>query len=243
MSVCVLAVASVGSAQPAAPVVYTPLELSIGCAPPPTLDVPDARFHVVGNQDVIPRTTFGTRDLLVIDGGTNAGVQLGQLFYLRRANRFGVNDPKVHLGARTVGWIRIVAVNDSTAIANIEHVCAAIVRSDYLEPFVAPVVPAGADRDETTGEPDFNALGQVLVGNENRSANGAGDYVLIDRGRDHGVAPGARFALYRDVKVGGMPLASLGEVVVISTGPTMAVTRITRARDAIVAGDYVAPRK
>jgi hypothetical protein len=72
---------------------------------------------------------------------------------------------------------------------------------------------------------------------------GAGDFVLIDRGSDQGVAPGARFALYRDVKMTGMPLASLGEAVVISTSQTMSLTRITRARDAIVRGDYVAARK
>ena len=73
----------------------------------------------------------------------------------------------------TGGWIRIVAVNESTAIAAFEHICGAVGQGDYLEPFVAPVVPAGADRDETPGEPDFTSLGQVVVGNEDRSDDGA----------------------------------------------------------------------
>jgi hypothetical protein len=67
--------------------------------------------------------------------------------------------------------------------------------------------------------------------------------VFIDQGSDQGVVPGARFALYRDVGPKGTPLASVGEAVVISTGASLSLTRITRARDVVFAGDYVAPRK
>jgi hypothetical protein len=241
-SAFVLAVGTAGFAQTAAPA-YTPLELAVGCAPPPTLDPPEVRFHIIGIQDVVPRIAYGSRDLLIVDGGTNAGVQLGQQFYVRRANRFGAPDPKIRQGSRTVAWIHIVAVNESTSIAAFDHICGVVVQSDYLEPFVAPVIPAGADRDEAPGQPDFSNLGQVLAGDEGRSTMGAGDFALIDRGSDQGVEPGARFALYRDVRMTGMPLASLGEAVVISTSQTMSLTRITRARDAIVKGDYVAARK
>lgn len=241
-SAFVLAVGTAGFAQTAAPT-YTALEMAVGCAPPPTLDLPEAKLRVIGVQDVAPRTEYGSRDMLVVNGGTNAGVQLGQQFYVRRANRFGVDDGHTRLGARTVAWIRIVAVNESTSIAALDHICAVVAQHDYLEPFVAPVVPAGAERDDASGEPDFTNLGRVVAASEGRSTAGAGDFVLIDRGSDQGVAPGARFALYRDVKMTGMPLASLGEAVVISTSPTMALTRITRARDAVTQGDFVALRK
>ena len=241
-AVFVAAVVSATGAQPASPP-YTPFEIAVACAPPPTLDVPDAQFHLIGAQDVAPKTEFANRDLLVIDGGTAAGVRLGQQFFVRRANRFGTSDGAVRRGSRTLGWLRVVAVNDSTAIAAIDHICSPLKRDDYLEPFVAPRVPAGAESNEVTGEPDFNALGRIVVGDEGRSEMGAGDFALIDRGTQQGVAPGARFALYRDVKVTGMPLASVGELVVISTGATMSLTRITRAQGPITTGDYVAPRR
>jgi hypothetical protein len=86
-------------------------------------------------------------------------------------------------------------------------------------------------------------MGQIVSGNENRSAMGAGDFMLIDRGSEQGMKPGTRLALYRDVGAGGMPLASLGEAIVISTSLTMSLTRITRSRDAVRNGDFVAPRK
>jgi hypothetical protein len=134
-------------------------------------------------------------------------------------------------------------MNDASAIASIDHLCDAIAQGDYLEPFVAPVVPAEADRDDPSGDPDFTALGHVVSGDENRQIGGAGDLMLIDRGTDQGVRPGLRYAIYRDVRATGMPLAPVGEAVVLSAGSTMSLTRITRSRDAVVSGDYVAPRR
>ena len=69
------------------------------------------------------------------------------------------------------------------------------------------------------------------------------DFMLIDWGADHGVTPGTRLAIYRDVRTPGLPLASVGDAVVISVGPMLSLTRITRARDAVQSGDYVAIRK
>jgi hypothetical protein len=232
-----------GDAQPQ-PSTLSALEVAVACAPPPTFDPPaGVPLRIVGAQDSIARTDFGTRDRLVVNGGTADGVEIGQQFYVRRANRFGVDDSSLRRGARTGGWIRIVAVNGSTAIATFEHICADVAQGDYLEPFVAPVIPAGADRDEPTGEPDFTAMGLIVSGNENRSEMGAGDFVLIDRGSAQGMVPGTRLALYRNVNVAGMPLAALGEAVVISTSAAMSLTRITRSRDAVRTGDLIAPRR
>ena len=70
---------------------FSPLEIAVACAPPPSNGGPPANpLRLVGSQDTVPRTLFGARDLLVIDGGTNNGVLLGQQFFVRRGNRFGV---------------------------------------------------------------------------------------------------------------------------------------------------------
>ena len=220
------------------------LEIAVACAPPPTFDLPTGEpLRLIGTQDSIPRSEYGTGDVLMVNGGTAAGVQPGQQFYVRRANRFGLDPATRRRGSKTGGWIRIVSVNESTAIATFEHICNAVGEGDYLEPFVAPVIPSGADRDEAPGEPDFNAMGQIVAGNENRNEMGAGDFALIDRGSEQGLVPGARLAVYRDISVAGMPLASVGEAIVISTSATMSLLRITRARDAVHTGDFIAPRK
>jgi hypothetical protein len=238
----VVAAAPLAAAQADRPL--TPLELAAGCAPPPALGAPDAPPRILGGQDTTPKQLFGPRDLLVIDAGTNAGLGVGQRFFVRRANTFGMGYGGVpDGGVTTLGWIQIVAVNDTTAIGSVDQACDGIVAGDYLQPFTAPTLPSDADRDDRRGDPDFTSLARVVVGSDDRAAAGIGDFMLIDRGTEHGMAPGTRFAVYRDLRVGKMPLASIGEGVVIAAGGSVSVTRITSARDAVLAGDYVAIRK
>ena len=222
----------------------SPLETAVACAAPVSTD--DGSPHalrILGVQDSSPRALYGPRDLLVIGGGSGAGIQLGQQFFVRRANKFGSPSDRRWQGIRTLGWIRVVAVNASTAIATIDHICDAIAQGDYLEPYAAPVVPTDTGHDQASGEPDFTAIGRVLSGIEDHHTAGAGEFVLIDRGTDQGVKPGERYAIYRDVGTTGLPLAAVGETVVLIVGKSMALTRITRSQDAILRGDYVAPRR
>lgn len=220
------------------------LETAVACQPPPTVDGPPAAaLRVIGAQDPTARRLFGIRDLLVVGGGTKAGVQLAQEFFVRRPNRVGLPPGQVAATVDTVGWIRVVAVNETTAIAVVEHACDGIMADDYLEPFGAPRLPANADRNEPTGEPDFTSLARVLVGEKERRLAGAGGFMLIDRGSTEGVTVGKRLAVYRDVHIPGMPLNSIGEAVVVNVGPHASVTHITATRDAVQRGDYVAFRK
>ena len=83
-----------------------------------------------------------------VSGGTSTGVQSGQQFFVRRpfaapnyANRIRLRHP-IH----TAGWVRIVATNDGTSIALVEHACGAINSGDYLEPFVMPDAAWTAER-------------------------------------------------------------------------------------------------
>ncbi len=189
--------------------------MAIACAPPTAVSAATAKLHILGAQDTMDRVLYGTHDMLVVDGGTAAGVQIGARFYVRRANRFGgIPDGT----AVTAAWVTIVAVNDSTAIANIEHLCGPILRDDYLEAFVAPAEPVAAERDGAAGDPDFASLGHIIIGSEQRSIVGAGDFALIDRGTEQGVATGSRFAVYSDIGIQGMPLSSIGEAVVVLGG-------------------------
>jgi hypothetical protein len=239
----VMAAAAPAAAQSDMPAL-TPVQIALACAPPPTIDgEPNHVRHIVGAQDTAARTVFGSHDLVVLDGGAKDGLQLGQWFFVRRANRFGMYGPGHGRGAKTLGWLHVVAINDATAIAQVDHTCGAVIAGDYLEPFIAPAVPAGFDTAETSGDPDFENLGRIVNGSEDRSTFGDGDFALIDRGTEQGVAPGQRFAIYRDLRVAGLPLASVGEAVVVSTGGSVAVARITRVRDAVIEGDYVAARK
>ncbi len=239
--VFVFAAASTGRAADAP---FTPLETVLACALPPSIDPPplDA-LRVVGAQDTALRLVYGPRDLLVIDGGASRNMKLGEQFFVRRTDWFGPAGSAQPRTVRTAGWVKVVAVNDTTSIATVEHSCTGVMQGDYLEPFVAPSVPANINRVDASGDLDFKSLGRVGFGERLRTNAGIGDFMLIDRGADEGAEPGARFAVYRDLHKEGLPLAAIGEAVVVSASPSLAVVRIIAAHDTVVRGDYVVPRK
>src|SRR5439155_15364304 len=105
----------------------------------------------------------------------------------RRVGRYAVPGYFRARTATTEGWIRIVAVNESTAIATVDRACGVITAGDFLEPFMAPVAPPDAGRD---GEPDFTSLARVVIANDDRTSAAPGDFVLIDHGDQHGLTAG-----------------------------------------------------
>jgi hypothetical protein len=236
-------VASGAAAQ--TPDAMSPAQIAVACAPPPIIAaVPADATRIIGSQDAVARNLFGTPELLVISGGTERGLQLGQQYFIRRVPRSAEDyRDNVPHQVRTAGWVRVVAVNATTTIVNVEHACADILVGDYLDPFQTPALP---EQDitsvDTTREPDFASYGRVLYGSEERRSGGIGEFMLIDRGTDQSVALGAHFAIFRDIRVPGAPLASIGEATVVSIGPKMSVVRINRARDAIYSGDLAVPR-
>ena len=93
------------------------------------------------------------------------------------------------------------------------------------------------------GEVQRGKYGRMLLGSDRRSSFGLGDFLIIDRGSDHGVMPGKRLVVYRDKHQTGNFLYELGEVVAVDVKPETSTVRVTMSRDALNAGDYVAMRK
>jgi hypothetical protein len=199
-------------------------------------------LRIVGVQDTVPRILYGARDLLIV-GRAGPRIGLGQQFIIHRATAHGTTSPTGLRAIGTAGWLRIVAANEATSIGVVEFACQSIERGDYLEPFVEPVIPDNLDRADTTGELDFTAPARVLFGDKQRLTGGLGDFMVIDAGLGRGAQPGARFAIYRDLHVAGMPLAPVGEATVMAADAETAVVRLTLTRDAVYAGDLLIPRR
>ena len=236
---------SAGTARAQGAAVLSGEQLAVACAPSP--GAPPARtlsaLRVSGAQDTAPRTLFGGGELVIVNGGTHAGVALGQQYFLRRPIAFGAYGSRRIAeaeSAATTGWLRVVAVNDTTAVATIDFACDAVMVGDYLEPFAAP--PAAAPPAGPIADPDFTSLGRVLFGSNQREIGGPGDFMIIDRGSDQGATSGARFAIYRDLRTPGVPLVVVGEGVVVSASGGRALMRILSSRSAVESGDFVVPR-
>jgi hypothetical protein len=218
------------------------IQMSAECAPQVATPVGDA-LRIIGGQDTVPRSLFAPGDLLVVGDGARRGIQVGQQFLVRRPPRprawftFG---PRA---VTTAGAIRVVAVDERAAIAEIEFACDGMMLGDYLEPYVAPVLPSGTAATDASGAPDFATEHYVLFGDNERASGSPGDFMVSNFGERDGARPGARIAIYRDVGVSAVPLVNVGEAILISVKPDTSVFRITRARDAVYRGDLVFPRR
>jgi hypothetical protein len=247
------AIPAANAAAQASEAELSPLQVAVACAPPPAYSTPhpDA-VRVASAQDTVPRSLFDQHDLLVLNGGSARGLALGQRFFIRRRAGFApALEPGRH-SVQTSGWIHIVAVNTTTAIAAVDHACGAILQGDYLVPFEAPDVPDLEAAMQQKGDPDFDHAARLLFSDDDRPVAANGEFMLIDRGASQGAAVGSRFAVYRDLRAGSImplayadsiPLASVADAVVVAAGPDTAVVRIVNARDAVRRGDLAVPLK
>jgi hypothetical protein len=218
-----------------------PEVLSQACAPALAFELPPVPLRVTGSQEAKVRMTMAPGDLITINAGSDNGIEVGQRYFARRpipvARRDVGRDNPVVL--HTAGWILVYAVDDRMSLATIEYACDSVQLNDYLEPFALPAVPAplpGAPAQRSN-------YGRVVSGTDNRATFGRGEYMLVDRGSDHGVALGAQFVVYRDKLEPGNFLFELADAVAVDVRPETATLRVTRAIDAVRVGDYVALRK
>ena len=244
-AVALLVCVAPGYAQraPVAGTVNLPPEvLSQACAPSLTFEVPPTPLRVTGSQEAVVHQTMAPGDLLTINAGTDNGIDVGQRYFARRViprergNVSRDNPGIIH----TAGWIRVYAVDKKMSLATIEHACDVVQREDYLEPFAVPEVPA-----VLSGRPPAQRsnYGRVLSGTDNRTRFTAGEYVVVNRGSDHGVALGAQFVVYRDKEKAGNFLFELADAVAVDVKAETTTLRVTRAIDGVAVGDYVALRK
>jgi hypothetical protein len=216
--------------------------LALACAPGLAYQEPVAPLRVTGGQDANPKRIWAPGDLVTINGGRENGIQVGQEFFIRRTqlgrgDRISAQTPA---SVRTAGWLRVYAVDDKMSLATVAHACDSIEVGDYLEPFVLPTVPtASTDR----AKPERDNYGRVMLGSDRRLSFGRGDFFMLNRGKDHGIEPGAAFVVYRDRKQAGNFLVEIAEAVAVDVKEDRATLQVTLSRDAITVDDYVAMRK
>jgi hypothetical protein len=226
---------------PAATAANLPAEvIALACAPRAAFGPPQTPLRVTGGQDSSARHSHAPGDLVTINAGTRNGIEVGQEFYTRRilASR-----PDATSGTPatviTTSWILVYSVDDTMSLATITHACETVDIGDHLEPFTLPAMPAIASDKP---EPQRDSYGHVVAGDARRGSFGKGDFFILDRGGDHGVAPGAQFVLYRDKQQSGNFLYDLGEAVAVDVTAKTSTLLVTVSRDAILEGDLVAIR-
>jgi len=228
---------------PAWAATHIPTEvLGQACAPFAVSEIPAVPLRVTGGQSIEVRASAAPGELITINAGRANGMQVGQEFFVRRVlkDRDQVVSRATPGTVQTAGWIRLYAIDEEMSLATIVHACDAVLVGDYLEPFALPVV---VPRGEKKGKPERDNYGRVLPGKDRRRTYATGDFIVIDRGRDHGIAPGSQFVIYHDKKEAGNFLYEVGEAVAVEVRDNSATLNVTLSRTAVSADDYVSMRK
>ena len=197
---------SQSSGRPRWPCAISGASSPAACARPTTQPAAAVR---IGAGREHGKALFGPGDPVIVRGGTSQGLRVGQDYFVRRvtADRFTEpgSDRVPTISIHTAGWIRIVEVEAEAAIATITRACGGIQEGDYLEPFELPAVPAEA---ADAGEPDFANPGRLLLGDDRRQMGATGDFMVFDRGSDHGLRNGQRLTIFRQTAGGLGPVVS-----------------------------------
>ena len=216
--------------------------LALACGPRVVYGVPDQSLRVTGGQDSFGRRVWAPGDLITINGGFENGIEAGQVYYVRRLQTTENHPPSRETpgSIRTAGWVRVYATDPQMSLVTVVHACDSIDVGDYLEPFVAPVVPKPTAE---IAKPQKENYGRIMIGEDFRRSFGRGDFFVVDRGSDHGVKPGDRFVIYRERKLDENFLYDLGDAVAVEVHAETSTLQAIVSRDAFAAGDYVALRR
>jgi len=231
--------------------------LAMACAPTLTFEALSPSLLITGGVGAFIKFSYGPGDLITINAGSDNGIEVGQEYFVRRAQppraRISRTNPAT---VKTAGWVKVYAVDKTMSLVTVSHACDILNVGDYLDPFVLPRIPVA---DVNPPRPQRENYGHVMLGTDRRTVFSKDDFFVIDRGSDHGVTLGERVIIYRDKRqveklnkyaqsmfpkdIVPEFLYEMGEAVVIDVRPEISTLKATIARDAFQTGDLVALRK
>lgn len=185
------------------------------------------------------RTLYTKGDELVIDGGSDNGLEVGQNLVVRRyfrANNRAAEIPE--MGEHTAGLVQIITIDERSSTAIVVHTCNELMKGDLLASFI----PQPVRVPDAAGAPAYEDAARILFADDGQMLGVPRRLMVIDRGSDQGIRAGQRLTLFRR-KGDGINLAVLGEAVVISVRSDSATIRVVNATDAIEFGDWAAPQR
>jgi len=215
-------------------------QIEMLCAPQLASGIDSAADTIFAREEP-DKTLLGTGDIVYVRGGAAHGMTPGQRFIVKR------DDGKVYDPARreeharfirNLGWLRIIAVQEESATAEIEVSCDAMQVGDAVVPMtpvpvpMVEVVPLKAISGITEG-----TEGQVLVSFDPRATiNGAGHFVGVDLGNGAGATVGDRVLFWRPGE-NGAPRRVLAQGIVIATGEMGSTVKLMESVVEVRIGD------
>lgn len=191
------------------------------------------------------RYDLSTGDVVYVDGGQVAGLRTGEILSVVQPGAM-VRHPLDR--RRVVGRyydslarLRVLSVQEETAIGEILEACAPVNVGARMRAFVPEPIPLA--RPTRMRPLNFPVTDEELIDapsivhTEDRLVSlGQGSLVYIDRGEADDVLPGDVFTIYRENDP-GLPPIVMGELAVLSVEERTALARILESRYTIYVGD------
>lgn len=217
------------------------LSREVACAPTvpaPSAAASPAPVTIVGGRE-LRKTLFATGDAVILGGGTERGIRVGDEYFVRRLveDRFAdTEDNRFPVTVHTAGTVQVVEATSQAAVARVTSGCDGVSQGDYLERFEPVALPVAA----VGAAPDFTTPARLMLGAERRQIAGTGEFMLLDRGSADGVQAGQRLTIFRETAGGAGPVTTVGTAQVYVVGARTATVRIENSVDAVYVGDLVA---
>ena len=190
-----------------------------------------------------------TGDIVYLQQGEVAGVDPGTVYMVVQPSEM-VHHPEsgAFIGQlyRYLGRLRVLSVQQESAIAEIVYSCDAINVGAYLEPFEPIPIPLRR-RTPTRGVNDPEPWEEVqngpsiVLSSDEIVSLGQHHIVYIDAGERNAIEAGDMFTVYRRSAT-GLPPMVIGEVAVLSVHESSSVARILESRYSIYLGDRLSPK-
>jgi hypothetical protein len=194
------------------------------------------------------KSGMATGDIVYVSGGRSGGLAPGSLFTVVGPGRAIVHPLRQEVIGRYyryLGRLRILSVQETSAIAEIVYTCDAILVGASLTPFDPVPVPLG--RSTPMRPVNFPAPAEKLQGapsivyaKDDILALAADHVVHIDLG-EQDATPGDMYTIYRENRP-GLPPIVLGELAVLSVHRRFSVAKIIESRYPIHLGDRLDPK-
>ncbi|MBV8202528.1 MAG: LysM peptidoglycan-binding domain-containing protein [Acidobacteria bacterium] len=211
------------------------------------------RYHMEQLKGIYGRTgakvDMFTGDIVYLQGGAKQGLTPGSLFTIIGKEREVVHPVTAQVFGsyyQYLGRVRVLSVQEDTAIAEIVHSCDAVTVGSRLKPFEPEPVPLG--RTTPMRPVNLPVAGEklkespaIIYSRDDIISLGQDHVVFIDRGADQNVTPGDVFTIYR-ANDRGLPPLLLGELAVLSVQKRSATAKITESRYTIFLGDRLDPK-
>jgi hypothetical protein len=212
----------------------------------PTLDPQrDSELKGLWGKSDTQKYGLDLGDIVYVNAGRADGLSAGEMLTgidEGKAIKHPLTNEALGRFYQQLGRIRVLSVQENTAIGEIVFSCLPMPVGTQLKPFepepvplrrmtpMRPVnYPASSESLElTSGAIVHSEYGLVTLG--------PGNLVYIDRGDMHDTTPGDIYTIYRRGRR-GMPPIVIGELAVLSVKEKASLARILRSRYAVYVGD------